>query len=283
MVDMCDMPDFSIITPSLNYGNYIRECINSVLVQKDVTYEHIILDAGSTDNTHKVMSNYSHLQVIVESDEGMSDAINKGFARAKGNWVMWLNADDRLKSGALAEILRISQKHPTADVIHGTCDFVNAGGDLIRRWKSLPYHHFVHVHHNNYIPSTATFFKKKTVLDEGYRLDIRFRIAMDKEFYARLRVAGKHFVYVPCSIADFRWHDENLSKPVGAEKNMDTQLKIARQGTESEAIRRVYGFTPVKKRWVYGICDGIFFAVAAVIKQFLKIPYWRSTYVPPAS
>ena len=80
--------DFSIVTPSYNYSEYIRECLDSVRDQQGVTFEHLIYDAGSTDGTLDILAEYDHINLVVEKDKGMSDAINKGFKKAKGEWVM---------------------------------------------------------------------------------------------------------------------------------------------------------------------------------------------------
>ena len=97
-------PDFSIVTPSYNYARYVRECIESVKNQEGATFEHIIQDAGSTDGTLDILNSYPHLKLHVEKDSGMSEGINRGFRKARGKWVMWLNTDDRLLPGALAAV-----------------------------------------------------------------------------------------------------------------------------------------------------------------------------------
>ena len=94
--------DFTIITPSLNYGHFLGDCLGSVASQDGVNLEHLVIDGGSTDESAEVASKFPHITWLQGPDEGMSDAINKGFDRATGKWVMWLNADDRLKPDALA-------------------------------------------------------------------------------------------------------------------------------------------------------------------------------------
>ena len=108
-------PDFSIITPSYNYARYVRECIESVKNQEGVTFEHIIQDAGSTDGTLDILHSYPHLKLHVEKDSGMSEGINRGFRKARGKWVMWLNTDDRLLPGALAAVKAFADSRPDAD------------------------------------------------------------------------------------------------------------------------------------------------------------------------
>jgi len=91
----------------------------------------------------------------------MSDAINKGFDRAKGDWVMWLNADDRLKPGILSQVLA-ELKKTDADVVYGDYDFITETGALIRRMKVPAWSAFVHIYHHCYVPSTAAFYRNST-------------------------------------------------------------------------------------------------------------------------
>ena len=118
---------FSIITASFNQGRFIRECIESVLCQ-GVEFEHIIVDACSTDETLDVLRQFPHLQWTSEPDTGQTDAINKGFRRARGELIMWLNADDYLMPGALAVVAAHIAANNEADIVYGDCDYVNTNG-----------------------------------------------------------------------------------------------------------------------------------------------------------
>lgn len=133
------IPDFTIVTASYNYGRYIRECLESVASQDGVTLEHLIYDGGSTDNTADVIADFSHAKFVQEPDDGMSDAINKGFAAARGKWVMWLNADDRLKPGALKAVLEFAKGKNKTDIIYGGWDFINKEGEFIRSMTIFPF------------------------------------------------------------------------------------------------------------------------------------------------
>ena len=111
--------DFTIVTASYNYARFIGECLQSVASQEGVTFEHLVMDAGSKDDTAEVVGRFPHAQFFQEPDKGMTDGINKGFRRAQGRWVMWLNADDRLKPGALKAVKEFAENNPQADVIYG--------------------------------------------------------------------------------------------------------------------------------------------------------------------
>lgn len=201
---------FTIITPNLNGAAFLRDCLASVAGQHGVELDHWVIDGGSTDCSEAVVREFAAVKWLQELDEGMADAINKGFDRAKGEWVMWLNSDDYLLPGALARVQAFAEMHPEADVIHGDCRFVRGDSSVLRRKYDHPIDEAVLVFAGCWVPSTATFFKRR-VLDSGHRLDRRFKNSMDWEFYLRLLRKGCCFCYLPEALADFRWHEENLT------------------------------------------------------------------------
>lgn len=262
--------DFTIITPSFNYGKFLGDCLASVAAQSGVTFEHLVFDAGSSDNSAAVAADFPHIRWLQETDRGMSHAINKGFDGAQGDWVMWLNADDRLKPGALAGILEY-MKTATADVVYGDWDFIDEGGKFLRHVKSLKWSQFINVHHHCYVGSTAAFYRRVTVIGEGHRLREDFHYVMDGEFYARIDAAGKCFSYVKVTVADFRIHKSNASlRYLGKSSEMETILAAERQHVESRAIRRAYGITLFEDPYLNGLVDGVLWIVARGLKAVKK-------------
>ncbi|MEP2777041.1 MAG: glycosyltransferase family 2 protein [Luteolibacter sp.] len=275
---------FTIITPNLNYGRFLGDCLGSVAAQTGVTLEHLVIDGGSTDESEEVTKAFPHAEWSQQPDKGMSDAINKGLARAKGDWVMWLNADDRLKAGALAEVAKFIAGHPEADVVYGSFDFVSESGEFLRRMKLFGWSPFVSVHHCCYVPSTACFMRRATALAEGCRLHPEFRYLMDGELYSRLHAMGKTFRYLPVTLADFRIHAENrsFSTDVGS-RDMEEALKAERQHVESRVIRRVHGISLFADPYLNGLADGLLYLAARVWKLVLKgtAPSVRLPQNPP--
>jgi glycosyltransferase involved in cell wall biosynthesis len=262
--------DFTIITPSLNYGRFLGDCLASVAGQTDVTLEHLVFDGGSTDESAEVAARFPHIQWQQEVDQGMSHAINKGFDQAKGDWVIWLNADDRLKPGALAMLLPFL-KRSTSDVVYGDWDFVNELGNYQRTVKSLGWSWLIHIHHHCYVGSTAAFYRRTSVIDSGYRLREDFRYVMDGEFYASLDSNRKRFEYVPLNLADFRMHESNASqRHLAKTRDMEIILAAERQHIESRAIRRAYGITLFQDPYLNGLVDGLLWIFARGWKMILK-------------
>lgn len=109
----------SIITATYNSSEYIKKCIKSVLAQRADFCEHIIIDGKSTDNTLKIINQYSHIKWISEPDKGVYDALNKGLKIATGEWIYFLGSDDELITGTLQKLeeeLNLS----SLDILYGS-------------------------------------------------------------------------------------------------------------------------------------------------------------------
>ena len=140
---MTTQPLVSIITPSFNQARYIEATIRSVLTQDYPNIEYIIVDGGSTDETVEIIKKYtlesdsllskdqkpaSGIQKheiawwVSEQDQGQTDAINKGFARAKGQILAWLNSDDTYEPGAISAAVKYLQEHPEVGMVYGDCN-----------------------------------------------------------------------------------------------------------------------------------------------------------------
>ena len=119
------MPRISIITSSYNQGEFIERTIESVLAQRYPDFEHIVVDGMSTDATPEILARYPHLHVIREPDNGQADAINKGFRRATGDILCFLNSDDTFMPGALARVAREIDPARARHVVLGRCRFID--------------------------------------------------------------------------------------------------------------------------------------------------------------
>lgn len=269
--------DFTIVTASYNYGQFIGECLQSVAGQQGVTIEHLVMDAGSMDDTALVVAGFPHASFFQEPDKGMSDGINKGFLKAQGKWVMWLNADDRLKPGALKALKDFAEGHPDADVIYGCWDFVDADGEFLRRMTLLPFDRGILVQQGCYIGSTACFFRRETTIAKGHLLDVDFGYCMDGEYYARLAHSGKRFEYFPAVLADFRLHEDSISQRSLGKDDMKNVLRIQRQAAEPRAIRRIYGIKWFDDEALNNLVDDLLYHIYRFKKGILKAIHRRRT------
>ena len=118
----------SVITPCLNPGAMLVHCLDSVSAQTYKDVEHIIVDGGSTDGTVELARSRG-LRVISEPDRGQTDALNKGFALASGDYLGWLNADDWLVPHAVEGIVTAFATNPEVGWVYCDCEIRKENGD----------------------------------------------------------------------------------------------------------------------------------------------------------
>ena len=200
-------PVVSIITPSYNQAGYMEETIQSVLGQTYPNIEYILIDGGSTDNSLDVIKKYAGKLAYWESvkDKGQTDAINKGFARASGEIIAWLNSDDTLEPQAVAEAVAFLTNHPEVGLVYGDANYIDEKGRVIGRFPAAQTdlaklkRGYVH------IPQQASFFRK-SLWDQVGPLDDSFFFAMDYDLWTRLAALAE-LQYLPgCVWANFRLH-----------------------------------------------------------------------------
>jgi glycosyltransferase involved in cell wall biosynthesis len=208
---MTSIPSISIVTPSFNQGAFLTEALLSVKEQKYGELEHLVIDGGSDDDTIKILCRYSdeaswkHLRWTSEPDHGQSHALNKGFAKASGDIIGWLNSDDRYRPGCLNCVSRIFHDRPDIDVVYGDYTWIDENGRTIQRRREIEFSYFILLYHRVlYIPTTATFFRRR-VIEDGNWLDESLYYAMDFEFFVRLASRGYRFLHVPATLGDFRF------------------------------------------------------------------------------
>jgi len=251
----------SIVTPSYNQGVFIEEAINSVQSQQGVDFEHIIMDNCSTDETGPILKKMRHLKVVGEPDQGQSDALNKGFKMATGDIVGWLNADDRYLPGCFKAVADFFMAHPSCDIVYGHYRLIDEGGKVLSYRKELGFDLFMLKYlHVLYIPSTATFFRRR-VFEDGNFLDTLYHYAMDYEFFLRLALKGYKFCHIPVFLADFRLHPESKSQK---------QLLKQKQELEQALMRHDPGLSQWGDPWRKVIRGGLM-AAARLKRYSLKL------------
>jgi glycosyltransferase involved in cell wall biosynthesis len=123
-------PSVCVVMPLLNEARYIRESIESLLAQDYAPLEIVVYDAGSTDGTLEILSEYP-VEVIVEPGLGQMAAINRGWRRTSAEFVTWWAGDDRYKPGTIARLAAALQAQPDAGVVHAESDIIDADGHVV--------------------------------------------------------------------------------------------------------------------------------------------------------
>jgi glycosyltransferase involved in cell wall biosynthesis len=164
----------SIVTPSFRNSDWLKLCVASVADQAGVEVEHIVQDAQSDDGTQEWLARDRRVQAYFEKDQGMYDAVNRGWRRAKGEILAYLNCDEQYLPGGLRAIEEFFRRHPQTDVVFADTVVVDKQGQFICCRKSLvPWKHTMWVY-NPVI--TSSIFIHRRVLDlHSLFFDARWR------------------------------------------------------------------------------------------------------------
>lgn len=181
-------PRITIITPNFNGGRFLEATINSVLSQDYPNLQYIVIDGGSTDGSIDIIKKYAHAidYWVSETDTGPAQAINKGIARADGEWLNWLNSDDLLLPGALSTLAKIIAVAPDAEWIVGNRIDINAAGDLTQMGPMPQRCYDVLFLGGVFFPQDATFLRRTFLDSVGGRLDEACQSIFDTELYLRM-------------------------------------------------------------------------------------------------
>ncbi|MFZ1987928.1 MAG: glycosyltransferase family 2 protein [Minisyncoccia bacterium] len=244
---------FSIITPSLNQGQYIRETIESVLSQPgNFSIEYIVIDGDSTDDTKAILKEYEERIMSgsypfqctaisfswwTQGGKGQSQAINEGFAKAAGDMLAWINSDDFYEPGAFAAVQDGYAKDSAASLFCGDVYFKNELTNTTdrRRPEDLSFEGITTRGHRIYQP--GAFFPRR-VLQEVGRLDESLHYVMDYDLWVRLLSKGTAY-RIEEPLATFRiW------------QNSKTSLSKKKFEEEWRLVHKTYGLPLINPKTV---------------------------------
>ncbi|TWE09699.1 glycosyltransferase involved in cell wall biosynthesis [Pseudomonas sp. AG1028] len=209
-------PFFSVIMPVYNRERYVREAIDSVLTQDDGDFELIVVDDGSTDRSVEVIRTIHdpRIRLLHNKHGGGASARNRGLAEARGQFVVWIDSDDRQAKRALSEIRRGIMANPDCDVFYGDLEIFD---DLRGQRQALRTNYPDYqgqsllplLIQGNCLPNPGTAVRRS--LYETYGgYDLAFTRCHDYQIWTRLAdTAG--FKKVDAIVCHWRQHDESLS------------------------------------------------------------------------
>jgi len=201
-------PRISIVTPSFNQGQFVEETIRSVLLQGYPNLEYIIIDGGSTDNSVEIIKKYEQWldYWVREPDNGQPEAINKGFERASGDIIAWLNSDDTYMEGTLAKVGTFFAKLPSVDLLCGGGTYIFHDGTVARQQNAKPVHLDEMLVRNSII-QPSSFFRKR-VWEETGRLNDKLHFCFDYDLW--LKTAKSYTICThPDAFSYFRLHQNS--------------------------------------------------------------------------
>ena len=203
----------SIITPSYNQAKYLEQTIRSVLEQDYPRIEYIVMDGASTDGSVEIIDKYAGKLVYWESvkDKGQADAINKGFARARGKIIAWLNSDDYYLPGTVSAAVKVFEENPDVVLVYGNMLAVDENGATFNtlNYKQLTLEDLLCFQ----IIGQPAVFMRRSALQQTSGLNPTFHFLLDHLLWIQIAKHGR-ILHVNQTWSAARYHAEakNVAK-----------------------------------------------------------------------
>lgn len=238
-IQLADLPLVSIVTPSYNQGEYIRDTIESVLNQTYKNIEYHVIDGGSTDQTIEILKSYGdHFSWISEPDRGQTHAINKGFALSHGEILAYLNSDDVLEPDAVEKAVVFFISHPGIDLVYGRAYLIDKAGIITGFYNTADYS-FKRLMFDNCICQPAAFWRRE-IAERCGPFDESLHFSMDYEYWMRLDRAGGKLFHIPDILARSRLYAETKTLS-SREKIFQEIFTISERHAEFIDLNYFYG------------------------------------------
>jgi glycosyltransferase involved in cell wall biosynthesis len=236
-----DPPRITLVTPSFNQGAFIEATLRSVLLQEYPNLEYMVFDGGSTDGAAEVVRGYAPWLAHHEigADRGQSSAINRGFARATGEILGWVNSDDRLLPGALWRIAEAARRDPSCVAWVGGVRSVAPDGRLIfpKVPRNLTREQLADWGHGADFAQPGCFFSRKAFESAG-PADESLHYAFDVDLWLRLAAQGR-FAEVEGFLAEETIHPAAKTYAQRGKSLAELHLVQIRHGFHEVALHRM--------------------------------------------
>jgi glycosyltransferase involved in cell wall biosynthesis len=208
-------PRVSVVIPCYNQGHYLPEAIRSATAA-DFVVEVIVVDDGSTDGTTRVAGEFTHVRAVRQANRGLSAARNRGFAECTGEFVIFLDADDRLLPGGIDTAARALLSRPECVMAYGRCVMIGPDGDV---WPtpeppSVRSGHHVALLRTNLIWMPAMAILRREAVAEAAGFSAGVDGSADYDLY--LRISRTHAIHDHGQlVAAYRRHPASMSGNAG--------------------------------------------------------------------
>lgn len=219
---------FSIITPSFRNSAWLKLCIASVADQSEVSLEHIVQDSCSDDGTQDWLPKDPRVKAFIEKDSGMYDAVNRGFNRAQGDILAYLNCDEQYLPGALKMVADFFNAHPHTEAVCSDSIVIDPDGNYICHRPSLvPKKHSMWV---RFPVLTCAFFVRRSVVSQRKIIfDTRWRDLGDFWWAREMALRGVKTDVLPELTSIFTETGENMNlKPNARREDREKMLMTPR-------------------------------------------------------
>jgi glycosyltransferase involved in cell wall biosynthesis len=272
MPDGKPWPKISIVTPSYNQGQFLEETIRSVLLQNYPNLEYLIMDGDSKDNSVEIIMKYQPWLThwASEKDGGQADAIYRGFEKATGDILGWVNSDDLMLPNSLKRVAEYFNLCQEKDCVVGGSVFIDINSRLMADHKGWPicnlgmpvsYHRLLNFGCGFCQP--ATFWRRHAFFSVG-GFDRSLRFCFDYDMYLRLSKI-KSFGWIREWLAAFRIHPNSKSSTLADTMHAENELLWRKYGRSDTRLQSI---------WVYRKTDRLIYLLMhlGIKLKLLKLP-----------
>lgn len=277
---MQNLPRITIVTPSFNQVKYINETIKSIIDQNYPNLEYIVIDGGSTDGSVDIIHRYDDFLTYwcSEKDMGQSDAIMKGFNKATGDLLAWVNSDDVLLPGCLSTISEYYLQENEPEIITGNVVYINARGK-ITRYVRLPLQSRFFFFRGIWHASAPAIFFKASLFRDISGLNQNYHLCMDLDMWMKMMKNRPRMVHIQRYIGAYRWHI--AAKTVQHLKDNKTsfsqeRISILKDNIHGFSIRKVIFWRTIYKLYQvinFNYLRGYFSSRSAKGKEWWRVFY----------
>jgi glycosyltransferase involved in cell wall biosynthesis len=270
-------PTISIITPCFNSEKYLEETILSVLGQDYPNLEYIIIDGGSTDNSLEIIKKYQEKLTywISENDQGMYDALQKGFEKSTGEIMAWINADDLYHRKSFFIIAEIFSKYTDVNWLVGASTQWDEYGRGINVNHSRKFSRYDFIMGDyKFIEQESCFFRRILWEKAGSYIDKSLKYAGDFELWLRFFRHDKLFV-VNALIGGFRIRSANQLSLEGMPKYLEEANKILK----SEKINNKESIKIMRYKFIFSVLGFFYHFLGRLMNKYRKIEFGQTNNI----
>jgi glycosyltransferase involved in cell wall biosynthesis len=209
-----DGPLVSIIIPCYRQAHFLSEAIESALAQTYRHFEILVIDDGSPDNTSEVAARYPGVRHIRQENQGLAASRNRGIRSSNGDFLVFLDADDRLLPNAVATGLDALHTHPECALVWGRCEVIASDGSPLPASQPKAKRdddHYGELLTSNFIWAPATVMYRRSLFEFVEGFDPSISPSADYDLY--LRVMRDHAVHCHNElVAQYRRHAANMTR-----------------------------------------------------------------------
>ena len=219
----------SVIMPSLNPDRFINEAIQSCLDQENLL-EIIIVDGGSDISKLSKLENWQNknnkIKLIIENDTGPAEALNKALLLANGEFIAWLNTDDKFSDGAFRRSLNYFENNKGCLFLYGHGQHINESGEFIEYYPSFKPHYGINQFQNGCFICQPTIFFRKEILYKIGNFDTNLKTCFDFELWLRIFRTYQDFQigFIDAIQASTRLHEKTITSKNYWRVNLESAL-----------------------------------------------------------